>query len=118
MAAPHDLPTAAELVGAVRDWLADDVVPSPTVNTFHARVAANVLAIVARELELGPAQAAAHARRLAQLGVDDDRALADAIRARSIDYRDPLVRALVLESVLDKLAVANPSYADRAGSVG
>jgi hypothetical protein len=118
MAAPHDLPTAAELVGAVRDWLADEVVPNAAVNTFHARVAANVLAIVARELELGPAQEAAHAARLTRLGVDDDRALADAIRARAIDYRDAAVRALVLESVLDKLAVAHPAYAERAGSGG
>ncbi len=114
MAAPHDNPTAAELTAAVRDWLADDVAPSDRPpHRFHLRVAVNVLDMVAREIELGPQHAASHAARLEQLGVTDDRALADAIRSGSIDYRDETVRALVWDSVVDKLAVANPSYLER-----
>jgi hypothetical protein len=111
MAAPHDAPTAAQLVEAVREWIERDLMSSADPRTkFHARVAANVLAIVEREFELGEAQAAAHGRRLAQLGVADDTELATGIRARRFDDRAEELRTLLLESVIDKLAVANPKY--------
>ena len=52
--APHGRPTASELLDAVRGYLTDHVMPGTSGQlSFHARVAANVLAIVARELELG-----------------------------------------------------------------
>jgi aminoglycoside phosphotransferase (APT) family kinase protein len=52
--APHGRPTAAELLEAVREFLAGQVMPATSGQlSFHARVAANVLGIVARELELG-----------------------------------------------------------------
>ena len=114
MAIPHDNPTSAELVEAVRDWLAERVGPSgEPPNPFHLRVATNVLGIVEREIELGPQQAEAHAARLERLGVADDRELADAIRSGTIDYRDEAVRELVWDSVVDKLTVANPRYLER-----
>ncbi|MAT04598.1 MAG: hypothetical protein CL424_06105 [Acidimicrobiaceae bacterium] len=114
MGAPHDHPTAAELVQAVRDWLADDVGPSDRPpNRFHLRVATNVLDIVQREIELGPDHETAHAERLERLGVADDRALADAIRSGDLDYRDPVLRDLVWDAVVDKLTVANPRYLER-----
>src|SRR5438270_162562 len=43
---------------------------------FHTRVAVNALNMVQRELEVGPAQAAAHRTALDRLGVADDSALA------------------------------------------
>jgi len=53
--APHGRPTASELLDAVRGFLTDQVMPATGGQvSFHARVAANVLGIVARELELGP----------------------------------------------------------------
>lgn len=111
MAAPHDAPSAAELLEAVREWIERDVMSATEGRLkFHARVAVNVLAIVERELALGPAQADAHAARLAQLGVNDDGELAAAIRARTFDDRAEEVRALLRDSVDDKLAVANPRY--------
>jgi aminoglycoside phosphotransferase (APT) family kinase protein len=52
--APHGRPTASELLDAVRGFLTDRVMPETTGQlAFHARVAANALGIVARELELG-----------------------------------------------------------------
>jgi aminoglycoside phosphotransferase (APT) family kinase protein len=52
--APHGRPTASELLDAVRGYLTDHVMPGTAGQlSFHARVAANVLAIVARELEAG-----------------------------------------------------------------
>jgi aminoglycoside phosphotransferase (APT) family kinase protein len=53
--APYGRPTASELLDAVQEFLTDQVMPATTGQlSFHARVAANVLGIVARELELGP----------------------------------------------------------------
>lgn len=110
---PHDVPTAGELVEAVREWIEREGSAGRAPNRFHSRVAANVLAMVERELELGPAQARAHAARLEQLGVADDTQLSAAIRAGDLDGHLDEVRELVWASVRDKLAVANPAYLDR-----
>jgi len=111
--APHDVPTSAQLVEAVREWLERDVLPAVSGRLqFHTRVAVNVLGMVERELELGPEQAAAHRGRLEHLGCVDDAELARRIRAGALDDRLDEVRALVWESVRDKLRVANPRYLD------
>jgi hypothetical protein len=113
MGVPHDLPTAAQLLEAVREWLERDVVGGTTGRMqFHGRVAVNVLAMVERELELGPDQARAHQERLSSLGVADDAELAARIRAGDLDDRLDEVRAVVWATVQDKLAVANPRYAE------
>jgi aminoglycoside phosphotransferase (APT) family kinase protein len=52
--ARYGRPTASELLAAVQEYLLDTVMPATSGQlAFHARVAANALAIVARELELG-----------------------------------------------------------------
>lgn len=114
MSAPHDRPTAAELVEAVGEWIRRSQIDGEIQpNPFHARVAANMLTIVGRELALGPEQEQAHMARLAELGVVDDAELATAIRSGALDDRVDEVRRLVWDSVRDKLAVANPTYLDR-----
>ena len=113
MGAPHDVPTAEQLLEAVREWLERDVMPAVDGRLqFHARVAVNVLAIVERELALGPAQAEAHRARLAELGVADEAELAARIRAGDLDDRLDEVQDVVWATVRDKLAVANPRYLD------
>ncbi len=107
----HGRPTAAELVEAVRDYIDGDVRPATEGRVrFHGLVASNVLAIVQRELELGPAMAAAQVRRLGGLGVGSDADLADAIRSGRFDDRTDELLAVVAEAVVDKLRVANPDY--------
>jgi hypothetical protein len=112
-------PTAPELLEAVREFLERDVVggdaPSAQVG-FHARVAANVLAIVERELALGPELVAADRERLRAL-LDRDGSLADlhtglaeAIRNGTLDARRDDVVVVVRESVRAKLLVTNPRY--------
>ena len=111
---PHDEPTAQQLLESVREWMERDLLAGTTGRLhFHTRVAINVLAMVERELDLGPRQAVAHGVRLAALGLPDDAALAAAIRSGEITD-DPqtaaAVRDAVLESVRAKLRVANPKY--------
>jgi aminoglycoside phosphotransferase (APT) family kinase protein len=73
--APHGRPTASELLEAVREYLLGSVLPQTSGQlSFHARVAANALAIAARELELGP--------------IEPDAALADRVAAANPKYFD------------------------------
>lgn len=103
-------PTAAELVTAVAEFLETDVrgATSGQVN-FHARVAANALRIVERELlDTGAAQSRA---ALAGLGLADEAELAAAIRAGELDRRPDDVTACLRTLVRHRLAVAHPGYA-------
>jgi hypothetical protein len=107
----HDIPRAAALLEAVREFLQADVMAATDGRVqFLTRVCVNVLATVERELQLGAAQAAAHAEGLARLGLHDERALADAIRSGALDARLDEVTAFVRDTVRAKLEVANPGY--------
>jgi uncharacterized protein DUF6285 len=103
----HGRPTAAELVAAVAEFLETDVREATRHDAehvnFHARVAANVLRIVERELLAGT-----EAPEL--LGFDDERALAAAIRAGELDGRATEVDVVLRELVLRRLAVSHPGY--------
>jgi hydroxymethylglutaryl-CoA reductase len=95
----------------VREFLADDVLPGTSGRlSFHARVAANVVGIVERELARGAEQAERRRRALAPLGVASEAELASAIRAGELDDRSDEVVRVVVDGVADKLAVANPRY--------
>jgi len=124
----NDRPTAVELLRAVEGFLERDVVPSLSgPKQFHARVAANVVAIVAREIEteegqlrgewerlgalLGePSPAPDERERLREGVLARSRALAERIRAGEADAGE--WRARVLEhlrrTVADKLEVSRP----------
>jgi hypothetical protein len=109
---PHDVPTAGELVEAVREFLERDVMTHTEGRVqFHTRVAVNVLKMVERELALGEEQAGTHAARLATLGVSSEKELCDAIAAGTLDDRLDEVVAVARATVADKLAVAHPDYA-------
>lgn len=104
-------PTLAELLESVREWLDGDIGATTDGSThFQARVAANVLAMAERELELGAEHRRRHAERLEALGVADDRELAALIRSGTADeHRTAVVDALRAD-VLDRLAVVDPGY--------
>lgn len=107
----HDVPSARELVESVREWMERDVLAATNGRVqFHTRVAINVLAMVERELELGPGQAREHDERLRGLGVESDAELADAIRHGRLDDRLSDVVDAVRADVIAKLRVANPGY--------
>jgi hypothetical protein len=111
MPGPHDAPTATELIAAVREFLERDVIPAASGRVrFHGLVAANLLGMVERELDLGPRHAAEHAGRLAELGFASDAELAAALRDGILDDRYAQVRAALLASTAAKLEVADPTY--------
>jgi len=107
----HGVPTAEELLAAVREYLVDDVAPAADGRLrFLTRVATNVVGQVERELALGPEHARAHAGRLRALGVADDHELARAIRDGSLDDRMDEVVAATRAGVVEKLRIANPRW--------
>ena len=109
--APHDRPTGPELAEAIREWLLGDLTDGTEGRLkFHARVAANAVAVLQRELVVGPSQEAAHRARLDALGHADDASLAAAIRAGDFDDRFDELHAALWSAVVDKLEVSNPGY--------
>lgn len=115
MSAPHDTPDPATLIEAVRDFLRAEVEPETDGRLrYHVKVAANVLAIVERELQLGEGHATRHRERLARLGFKSDEELAAAIRSGRLDDRHRELARELQEMVADKLAVARPGYGSPA----
>lgn len=113
-----DRPAAPELLAAVEAHLREEVGPKLSgADAFYLKVAANVLAIVRRELEQGPAAEAAEAERLRALTGEDadlealNRALVEAIESGAIDTGDAALLRHLRATAMDKLAVDNPRYA-------
>ena len=129
----QDRPTYDELLAAIESFLEQDVMPnSEGARRFHARVAANTLRIVRRELAGEEEQLAAEWKRLdGLLGAADrpgDRAaLKEALRDRNAalcdriaggdadsgGFREAVVRH-VRRTVRDKLLVTNPAWLPEA----
>lgn len=105
----HGRPSAAELVAAVADFLEADVRHATTgqVN-FHARVAANVLRTVERELTDDGADDIGAA--LVKLGFTDEAQFAAAIRKGDFDHRADVATPLLRDLVRHRLRVAHPGY--------
>jgi hypothetical protein len=119
----QDRPTAAELVESVREFLERDVMSATEGRVqFHTRVAVNALAMIERELTLGPGFGdAERARAEALLGHDGEpvaleREIAGRIRDGSLDSQLDAVRAHVRQTVREKLLVANPGYLPSDGA--
>jgi hypothetical protein len=111
MTAPHDRPTAAELLEALHEWMERDLLPGVDGRLqFHTRVAINMVDIVRRELELGPDQEVQHQEVLASFGMNDDAELAAAIRDGAFDANLVDVLNRLRPVVEDKVRVANPRY--------
>jgi uncharacterized protein DUF6285 len=126
----QDRPTYSELLEAVQHFLEADVVPVlDGPKKFHARVAANVLAIVRRELAGEDAQLHAEWNRLNELLHTAERApdnrdeLRHGLRQRTVELCDRIrageadsgpwrnaVLGHARQTVVDKLAVTNPKY--------
>jgi len=131
----QDRPTLHELLRAVESFLRDDVVPATEGRRqFLARVAANAIGLVERELQ-GEAEHAARewAGLDALLGAEPmpggRDALAAAVRARNeelgarirageYDAEPAALLAHVRATVRDKLLVTNRAYLEADGDLG
>ena len=113
----QDRPDVQELLAAVRDFLQGDALAQLEDRArLHARIAANVIGLVQRELALAPASDAAERARLeALLGrngslLESNAELARRIRAGELATADPRLLEHLWATALEKLAVDNPSY--------
>jgi len=109
----HGRPSAQELLQAVREFLTDHVMAASDRSlAFQGRVASNVIAMVERELELGPAQAEERATSLNGLGMSSERELAASIRSGDVSDNSAPLLELLANGVLSSLLVARPTYLD------
>ncbi|PKQ03779.1 MAG: hypothetical protein CVT72_14070 [Alphaproteobacteria bacterium HGW-Alphaproteobacteria-11] len=113
----QDQPTAAELVEAVAEFIRNHAMPQLQGHTaFHARVAANALDIVKRELEIAPAANAGEEARLKALldreGTLEDlnRELCARIESGAIGLETPGLTDHLWATTLTKLAIDQPNY--------
>ena len=128
----QDRPTSVELLEAAADFVDRELVPAiEGAKQFQARVVANVMRIVAREIQLEDPAVRREVKALAKLlghdaphlhSLDDLRKAATGlgeelsakIRAGDADsgaWRTEVL-AVVRQSVEDKLRVANPRYVE------
>jgi hypothetical protein len=112
-----DQPSMRELVEAVRAFLEQKAMPELKGHTaFHARVAVNALAIVARQLEHGAETDAEELARLRTLLGQDgsleelNRGLCGAIRAGDIDTASPELQQHLERVARTKIEIDQPSY--------
>lgn len=135
-------PNAEELIDAVGRFLESELLPELEGRLkFHARVAANVLDAVARELRDGPAAAAEEGARLVELLTDEgnqdaggaardpeaplagpgvgveelSRQLARRIRNGEVALDDPDLLAHLAETARADVEVANPRHLEDGG---
>ena len=114
---PEDRPTANELIASAAEHLVVNVRPALGGHgAFEALIAANLLAIALRELELGPDLRALDERDLAQLLGHEaplaelEARLVEQIREGELDDRRAEVLAVLRASVRRRLRIANPEY--------
>src|SRR5262249_34287868 len=100
-----------------RSFLETKAMPELKGHTaFHARVAANALGIVSRELELGGAAASDEAKRLVALLKHEgsleelNRELAKQIREGKMALDTPGLAEHLEASMRDKIAIDQPNY--------
>ena len=117
----QDRPAAEDLLAAVRRFLSDTAMPNLQGHAaFSARVAGNVLDVLARELALAPGFQKAETRRLKDLLdvapeaqsdlLDLNRELCDKIASGEMDLSNPGLRNHLIKISMGKLAIDQPKY--------
>ena len=113
----QDQPTVSELVEAVADFIRNHAMPQLQGHAaFHARVAANALDIVRRELDVAPAANAEETSRLmALLGMegsleDLNRELCRLIETGEVGLDTPGLKDHLWRTTLTKLSIDQPNY--------
>lgn len=120
-----DAPSPAEILDVVAKMIRDDFIPKlPPDAVFHARVAANAIDLVRRQLEQGDALETASLERLQRLlghsGPAEtlERELCERIRDRSLNMSTPGLIEHLMADTLAKMSIDQPSYASYRAEVG
>jgi hypothetical protein len=110
-------PSITQLVEAVAGYLENAALPRLEGHAaFHGRVAVNVLGIIARELEFGPAAAEGERARLAKLlGADGDldalrRDLCARLRDGAMTLETPGLAEHLLATAAARVRIEQPNY--------
>jgi len=113
-----DSPTPVEILEVVAAMIRDQLVPQlPPDAVFHARVAANAIDLVRRQLESGDALEAESLERLQRLlgrSCDADtleRELSDRIRRGELTVETPGLLDHLMAVTMAKMSIDQPSYA-------
>lgn len=113
----QDRPAASDLLAAVQRFINETAMPQLSGQAaFHARVAGNVLDILAREMTLAPGfQEAELARLESLLGetgdlLDLNRSLCNKISAGEMDLSTPGLKDHLIKTTMGKLAIDQPRY--------
>jgi len=121
----QDPPTIVEILEATSAFLREVAVPQLSGHAaFHARVAANALDLVKRELELRPAAERDEHVRLKSLLRQDgsleelNAALSERIATGAVDLQTPGLAEHLWATTLAKLAVDQPTYASYRRELG
>ncbi|HEX7966882.1 MAG TPA: DUF6285 domain-containing protein [Stellaceae bacterium] len=114
---PLSLSPAADMLATIRDYLETEVLPGLRDDKwFNVKVSCNMLAVIERELRLGPGADAEGAARLAALtGMHGtlaamNRSLAAAIRDGRIAIDDPDLLDHLRRTTADALRINNPQW--------
>ena len=114
----QDKPDISDLMQAVQDFIGEEVAPALTGHAaFSARVAANVLALMQRELKLGSHFRAAELGRLESLlgeaGTVEtlNRILCDKIADGTLGRENDALMDHLKRATMGKLAIDQPNYA-------
>ena len=113
----QDKPSAEKLLAAARDFLNNTAMPQLSGHAaFHARVAGNVLDILARELELAPGFNKAEQARLESLLGESgplevlNRKLCDKLATGEMDLSNEKLKIHLIKTTMGKLAIDQPRY--------
>ena len=109
-------PKADELAEAVARWI-DGIRPSlDPRNAFLARVAANALGAISRELQLGPAAEAAATERFVRLldhrggFAELNGEVCERLRSGAMTVATPGLLAALKANTLEQIAIDQPNY--------
>jgi hypothetical protein len=117
---PLSLSPAADILAIIHDYVDTQILPGLRDDKwFNVKIALNMLAVVERELRLGPRADVEESERLEELtGADGpldklNRILAQAIRERKLNFDDPRLLDHLRKTTADALRINNPQWLER-----
>jgi len=109
--APYDAPSAQELVEAVKFFISEELLDEvPSTQKWKLRIASNILAIAAREIENYATDKRSFDDFLSSLNMGSERELSLALRHGDFDNNLGTILTKLMPIVERKLLVANPAY--------